>query len=119
MASRNRKISGSRPAPVPAWSLVGGLASVEKNGEQMRNGGLAGGPATALANAQRRRNEDDQGAYTTESLEGGNMQYAIGIGLGVHTKPKPRKPRKPSYDPIEFGRKIEVAVSGFFESGNR
>jgi hypothetical protein len=74
--------------------LVGGLASVEANGEQMRNGGLAGGPTAALKNAQRRRNEDDQGAYTTERLEGDNAQYAIGLGLGVNTK---RKSCKPSY----------------------
>jgi hypothetical protein len=33
--------------------------------------------------------------------------------------PKPHKPRKPSYDPIEFGREIEVAVSGFFEAGKQ
>ena len=125
---------------------IGGRASVERNGEQMRNGGLAGGPAsfaaqskaaptdttfvmadgitkpnnqwqetsskggliggpaTAVANAQRRRkrNEDDQGAYTTEDLEGGNTQYAIDLGLGV--------PKKPKYDLLELGKQMDDAI---------
>jgi hypothetical protein len=64
----------------------------------MRNGGLA----CALAIAQRRRNEDDQGAYTTERLKGGNAQYAIGLGLGV-----PKKPKKPKYDLLELGKQMD------------
>jgi hypothetical protein len=93
--------------------LIGGLASVELHGDQMRNGGRA---------SRKRRNEDGQ--YTTERLEGDNAQYAIGLGLGVHTKPKPkpRKPRgqyKPRYDPIEFGREMDVKISEFFEVGKR
>jgi hypothetical protein len=63
------------------------------------------------------RNEDEQ--YTTERLEGDNAQYAIGLGLGVHTKPKPRKQYKPRYDPIEFGREMDVKISEFFEVGKQ
>jgi hypothetical protein len=84
----------------PLGGLIGGHASVESHGEQMRNGGQA----TALANAQRRRkrNEDDQGAYTTEGLEGGNTQYAIYLGLGV--------PKKPKYDLLELGKQMDDAI---------
>jgi hypothetical protein len=64
-----------------------------------------------------RRNEGEQ--HTTERLEGDNAQYAIGLGLGAHTKPKPRGQYKPRYDPIEFGREMEVAISGFFEIGTQ
>jgi hypothetical protein len=54
---------------------IGGIASVESHGAQMDNGGKIGGAAAALANAQRRRNEGGQSAYTIEHLEGDNMQY--------------------------------------------
>jgi hypothetical protein len=47
-----------------------------------------------------RRNEDDQ--YTTECLEGGNTQYAIGLGLGV--------PKKPKYDLLELGKQMDDAI---------
>ena len=63
-----------------------------------------GGTVAAVANAGRRRkrNEDDQGAYTTEDLEGGNTQYAIDLGLGV--------PKKPKYDLLELGKKMDDAI---------
>jgi hypothetical protein len=40
----------------------------------------------------------------------------VDSGFGVHTKPEPRK-YKPTYDPIEFGREMDVAISGIFKVG--
>jgi hypothetical protein len=92
-----------------------GSASVERNGEQMGNGGRA---------SRMRQYEDDQGAYTTESLEGGNIQYAIDLGFGVPEKVRSyadRKPtwrekarsydRKPTYDPQQpLGKQMDDAI---------
>jgi hypothetical protein len=39
------------------------------------------------------------------------------LGLGVHIR-KPRRQYKPRYDPIEFGREMDVKISEFFEVGN-
>jgi hypothetical protein len=78
-----------------------------------------GGTAAALANAQRRRNEDGQSAYTIERLEGDNMPYARGLGLGVYTKPKPRAKHKPKHDPAEIARRMDDAMSEFFEGGKQ
>jgi hypothetical protein len=49
-------------------------------------------------------------------------KIAVASGLGVDTKPEPRKypgGYKPKYDPIEFGREMDVAMSGFFEVGKQ
>ena len=51
-------------------------------------------------------------------MEGDNAQYAIGLGLGVHIR-KPRGQYKPRYDPIEFGREMDVKISEFFEVGKQ
>ena len=42
-------------------------------------------------------------------------KIAVASGLGV-----PRVAQyKPKYDPIEFGREMDVAISGFFEVGEQ
>jgi hypothetical protein len=44
-------------------------------------------------------NAGDQGAYTTEGLEGDNVQYAKDLGLGV-----------PKYDLLELGKQMDDAI---------
>jgi hypothetical protein len=94
---------------------IGGLASVETDGLKMRNGGLA---SVEVRSQHHIFSPPLAWAKTAEAS-----------GLGVHTKPEPRKPwrernkprgqYKPKYDPIEFGRGMDVAMSGFFEVGKQ
>jgi hypothetical protein len=88
---------------------IGGLASVETDGEQMRNGGLAGGPIGGpAANEVRSKHH----IFSTPLVW---ATIAVASGLGV-----PRVAQyKPKYDPIEFGREMDVAMSGFFEVGEQ
>jgi hypothetical protein len=62
----------------------------------MRNGGLASGKVRS------------QHHIFSPPLAWAKI--AVASGLGVHTKPEPRK-YKPKYDPIEFGREMGVAIS--------
>ena len=75
---------------------------MERNGEQMRNGGLAGGPASVKVRSE----------HHIFSPPLAWAKIAVASGLGVHTKAA-------KYDPIEFGREMDVAISGFFVVGKQ
>ena len=64
----------------PNYVMATGLGAASAHAQTSSEGGTA----AALANAQRRRNEDGQSAYTIERLEGDNMPHARGLGLGDH-----------------------------------
>jgi hypothetical protein len=70
------------PARDTNYKMANGDAPENDLQQITSEGGKIGGAAAALANAQRRRNEGGQSAYTVEHLEGDNMPYARGLGLG-------------------------------------
>ena len=118
-SARRRLLGSNKAAPKPQCRgrdsveseprdpdhVMKGTGERAENDLQQRTSeaGSASVASCALARAQRRRNEDDQGgAYTTESLEGGNTQYAIDLGLGFPSYAD----RKPKYDLLELGKQI-------------
>jgi hypothetical protein len=78
IASMKKKKEG--PPRDASYKMASGLGAASDHAQTSSEGGAA----ATLANAQRRQNEDGQSAYTIEPLEGDNMPYARGLGLGDH-----------------------------------
>jgi hypothetical protein len=107
---KKRKESPARDAN---YKMADGGAPENDHQQMSSEGGNIGGAAAALANAQRRRNEGGQSAYTVEHLEGDNMPYARGLGLGDHLLKQAIKQAKRKAKAVE--KALEKAAAVAFE----